>query len=105
MPSGQRAYLSRLVCPDGSSPAFSRVGNMGPRTNFPANLSDSEQLALLRKVLGAEKLAPGDPDYHTIDGYEVGCGTSKRVLYLDMYHCQQPPPVSAPKGYTLKPVD
>lgn len=29
MPEGQRAYLRRLRCADGSAPAFQRMGNMG----------------------------------------------------------------------------
>ena len=30
MPKGERAYLDRLRCTDGSPPAYSRAGDMGP---------------------------------------------------------------------------
>jgi hypothetical protein len=57
MPAGEHAYLGRLQCPDGSTPAFRRQGSfgVGPYTTI-------------------------------IDGYEVSCGGKSVVLYLDMYH-------------------
>jgi hypothetical protein len=57
MPPGQHAYLSRLMCPSGGAPTFGRVGSFG--------------------------VGP----YGTIvDGYDVDCTGSKRLVYMDMYH-------------------
>lgn len=103
MPAGERAYLSRLQCANGEPVRFRRVGNFGPRTEIPANMPESESSALLEKMLRREAPKPGEPDFHIVDGYEVTCGASKRLIYLDMYHCQQPPPEVAPGGYVLKP--
>lgn len=55
MPQGQQAYLNRLICPDGRTPSFRRIGNFG---------------------VGV---------YTTIiDGYDVRCGSSNYTVYLDM---------------------
>ncbi|MCB2089279.1 MAG: hypothetical protein KDD98_10700 [Sphingomonadaceae bacterium] len=61
-PQGQRAYLGRLKCADGSAPAFTRTGNLGPG------------------VYG-----------NIIDNYRVTClgadGKEKTVnVVMDMYH-------------------
>lgn len=58
-PFGQREFLRRLVCPDGSSPAFERYGSFGP-----------------------------GPDRHTVDGYDVACVTDgiRALIFMDMYH-------------------
>ena len=56
-PTGQRVYLSRLTCADGSAPTFSRIGSFG--------------------------LGP----YGTIvDAYNVACGASASRVFMDMYH-------------------
>lgn len=60
MPSGQRAYLSRLRCSDGSRPAFQRVGNFG--------------VGVFGRI---------------IDGYQVVCRGSEpaeTMVFMDMYH-------------------
>ncbi len=71
-PMGQRAYLSRLVCADGGSPVFQRVGSFG------------------LGVYGA-----------VIDGYEVDCAGTKHMVFMDMYHPtyveQRPVP-----GFTIR---
>ena len=57
-PEGQRAYLDRLRCADGSAPAYSRVGNFG---------------------VGAYG--------NIVDGYEVTCaGDEPKTVVMDMYH-------------------
>jgi hypothetical protein len=59
-PEGQRAYLASLLCADGKTPAFSRVGNFGVG------------------VFG-----------NIVDGYEVTCAGStpeKTIVMMDMYH-------------------
>ena len=94
MPPGQRAYLNRLLCGDGSKPSYFRVGNFGSRNEVPPKLSDEHQARLM---LG--KLQPGDPDLHIVDGYQVSCGETKRMVYMDMYHCKQAPPTAVPAGF------
>jgi hypothetical protein len=59
---------------------------MDPETNC-LQMPLSEQVASARGY----PLQPGEVDYHVVDGYAVTCGTSKRLIYLDMYHCHQPP--------------
>src|SRR5262245_16552810 len=98
-PDGERAYLARLVCSStGIPPAFDRLGGYGPRNELPADQPLSEQIASARR----DPLNPGETDYHVIDGYEVACGTAKRMLYFDMYHCHQPTPKEAPPGFSLR---
>ncbi len=94
MPPGQRAYLNRLLCADGSKPSYFRVGNFGSRNEVPPKLSDEDQARLM---LG--KLQPDDPDLHIVDGYQVSCGETKRMVYMDMYHCKQAPPTTVPAGF------
>ena len=56
-PTGQRAYLSKLRCADGTAPAFQRRGNVGPG------------------IYG-----------YIVDAYEVNCGAAETVVHMDMYH-------------------
>lgn len=56
-PSGQRAYLSRLVCPGGGTPTFGRRGSMG-----------------------------AGPYGTVVDGYDVDCAGTVRQVVMDMYH-------------------
>jgi hypothetical protein len=97
-PDGQRAYLARLVCPDGRIARFERLGGYGPRHELPADQPLSEQIASSRR----DPLEPGEVDYHVVDGYELACGVTKRIVYLDMYHCHQPQPQDAPPGMSLR---
>ena len=97
-PAGEQAYLARLVCPDGKIVRFDRLGGYGPRNVLPADLPLSEQLASARR----DPLKPGDVDYHVIDGYELTCADTRRIVYLDMYHCHQPLPQQAPPGLSLR---
>lgn len=72
MPPGQRAYLSRLVCAGGGTPVFSRVGSFG--------------------------IGP----YGTIvDGYDVDCAGTKRLVFMDMYHPEYVEPRAVP-GFTIR---
>jgi hypothetical protein len=93
---GERAYLARLVCPAGDAATFDRLGTPGTRNDLPADRSVSEQVESARR----DPLQPGE--VVAVDAYEVACGASKRVLYLDMYHCHQPAPTEVPPGYTLQ---
>jgi hypothetical protein len=76
MPTGQREYLSRLRCSDGTAPSFARVRNYGVG------------------VFGA-----------IIDGYDIVCASgdpARRIIYMDMYHPQHDE-TAAPPGYDLAP--
>jgi hypothetical protein len=97
-PDGEHAYLGRLVCPTGEAASFDRRGSFGPRNELPADQPLSEQIASARR----DPLPPGEVDYHVVDGYEVSCDGSKRMIYFDMYHCHQPPPHDAPPGLSLR---
>ena len=107
-PKGQRAYLSALVCPNGSRPDFCRVGNFGERTpiDIEGELTPEQEAQLVDRIMNKNAiLASGEKDYHIVDGYEVTCGNDKHLIYMDMYHCQQPAPTHAPKGFTFSPDD
>lgn len=73
LPRGQHAYLSRLVCPDGSTPSFHRIKNYGYGV------------------------------YTTIiDGYHVQCGGVAHKIFLDMYHPTYRERRPVP-GFTIRP--
>ena len=104
-PAGQHAYLSRLVCPDGAAAKYNRLGSVGNRTEIPGNLSP-EQEKEWRDGLGRRSpVRPGAPDYHVVDRYEVMCGDVKHVVYMDMYHCEMPPPDRAPRGFAFRSLE
>lgn len=100
-PAGQRAYLSRLVCPDGAAARYNRVGSFGNRNEIPGNLAPEQQKEMLERLRRSTPLQPGQPDYHVVDGYEVACGDVKRLLFMDMYHCEAPPPDRVPRGFAF----
>lgn len=102
MPAGERAYISRLVCSDNQSPSFKRVGSVGQRNSIPEDLSPEQYEILIQKIINRTPLQPGEPDYHVIDAYELVCGEEKHIAYLDMYHCNQPPPTEAVRGFTIR---
>jgi hypothetical protein len=57
-PRGERQYLSRLRCPDGERPGFSRIGSFGV-----------------------------GPYGNILDGYRVKCaGRDEATVFMDMYH-------------------
>jgi hypothetical protein len=57
-PKGERQYLSRLRCPDGKRPEFSRIGSFGV-----------------------------GPYGNILDGYRVKCAEREdATVYMDMYH-------------------
>lgn len=95
-PEGERSYLRRLRCADGSAPEFSRDGSGGTRTDVKS--PEDEKVA--RDQMFAD-VKPGDADFHVIDYYSVRCGDKTTTLILDMYHCNQPEPSQAPAGFTI----
>lgn len=103
MPPGQREYLSRLACADGSRPAYERVGSVGNRNPLPADLDNAQRDRLLQAMLETEPLADGAVDYHVVDLYRLSCGAQHTEVHLDMYHCDAAPPGVAPAGFSLQP--
>jgi hypothetical protein len=99
-PSGEREYLSRLICPTGHHPTFERGGSFGTR-NPSDNLSEAELDKMLEANMSGRELQPGETDYHVVDGYDVTCPDSKATIYLDMYHCSGPRPSVPPQGFTI----
>ena len=69
---------------------------------MPARVSEAEERDFFKKMVGAMPLAPGEADYHVIDGYEVVCGGVPYFLHFDMYHCSQPSSSEPPIGFTLR---
>lgn len=100
-PEGQHRYLSRLVCPNRQHPQARRAGSMGPRVPVAEEALKQNMARWLAATQNYEPLAPGDPEYHHIDRYELDCGDSTVVVYMDMYHCDAPPPDRAPEGFEL----
>lgn len=98
-PQGQRAYLRRLRCPDGSTPTFSRGGSGQSRT-LPK--TPEEEKLVAEQMFRQGPLKPGEPDYHIIDYYDVRCGDRTTTVIMDMYHCAQPEPTQAPPGFTIE---
>jgi hypothetical protein len=76
MPEGERAYLERLRCADGSRPAFERHGSAG-------------------------QLSPYDT---VMDIYGVTCGIQRATVFIDMYHPNHVE-VAAVPGFTIDPDD
>ena len=53
-----------------------------------------------QSVFRGNRFSPsGDPDLHIVDGYQVSCGETKRMVYMDMYHCKQASPTKVPAGF------
>lgn len=99
-PDGERKYLRRLRCPDGSVPTFQRSGSGSSRTVPPEELDPDQRMEL---VFADRPLAPGEPDYHIVDYYDVRCGNTVTEVVMDMYHCHQAEPTEAPRGFSIVP--
>lgn len=100
-PEGQRRYLARLICPNSQHPQARRTGSMGHRVPIPEEVQKRNVVRWMEATLNYEPLAPGDPEYHMVDRYELDCGDSKVAVYMDMYHCNAPVPDRAPEGFEL----
>jgi hypothetical protein len=99
-PQGQHAYLNRLQCSDGSTPSYSRIGNVGERSDVPKKPAKEPESIIFTEYLIT--LKPGEADYHIVDKYELSCGSVKRIIFMDMYHCIQSAPTEAPSGFKLR---
>lgn len=102
-PQGEREYLRRLRCADGTAPTFNRTGSGPPRTRATTPEQEAQALEQMRKMFLDAPLAAGEPDYHIVDLYDVSCGTTVTRVFLDMYHCYEPLPSQAPPGFTIVP--
>lgn len=103
-PDGARRYLEGLACPSGERVVFTRLGSMNTRTPLPADMTQAQVVAMVEANLAARALAPGEPDYHVIDAYQVECGDSgKTTLYVDAYHCGASRPPRVPAGFRIAP--
>ena len=73
LPDGERAYLGRLTCGDGTPPSFRRTGSLGQ-----------------------------GPFTTILDHYEVLCGAKRFDVIMDMYHPGYAERRAVP-GFSLKP--
>jgi hypothetical protein len=91
LPPGEKAWLGKLLCEDGSHPVITRLGNFGTR-NRPDDPNDPR---ILLEMDAEVRIRPGESDFHIIEAVEAVCGKSKYTIYIDEYHCSaqgQPPP-------------
>lgn len=100
-PRGHEAWLARLRCPDRSHAVFSRIASVGHRQPMPADMSPARSVALLENDMAFKPLPAGQADHHMVDAFRVACNGIETTLYLDMYHCDAPPPRLAPAGFEL----
>ena len=100
-PQGQRAYLARLVCADNSHPTFERLGNVGPRRDFPPDMPEGAAIRFINQAAERTPLEAGQTDHHMVDHYSVKCPDTTTDLFLDMYHCDAPAPRHAPAGFSI----
>jgi hypothetical protein len=96
-PPGVVAYLKRLRCPDGSRAREVERVSLGSRTS-----TDKSDPRLLEQLDPGHALKPGEPDLHIVDRFTLSCPSGDRLVYIDMYHCLQGPPVQAPEGLVLE---
>jgi hypothetical protein len=61
-PSGERAYLMRLVCADGTRPTFARQGSVGMRTESFQDLPKEQQDVVFNAMVSGRALKPGEID-------------------------------------------
>jgi hypothetical protein len=96
LPPGERAWLGKLLCEDGSRPRLTRLGNVGSRTP-PVNPNDPRLLLQMDAELPIRR---GEADLHIVEAVEGECGQAKYTVYVDMYHCppqgEPPPPLPPP---------
>lgn len=102
-PSGQREYLSRLMCSGGETPTFGRLGSFGMRDELSDHASELTPVDEMKRSMSFAPHPPGNRHFHAVDRYELTCGSQKHLVFMDMYHCGVPAPEVAPAGLTLRP--
>jgi hypothetical protein len=100
LPPGEKAYLGKLLCEDGSRPRLTRAGNVGTRMQ-PIDPNDPRILLQMDAEVPIKK---GEADLHIVEAVEAECGpTQKYTLYIDVYHCpaqgEPPPPLPPPPDH------
>ena len=96
-PPGEQEFLHRLRCPGGGPARQVERGSVGTRT--PARNPDDPRL--LEQLDAGRRLRVGEPDFHLVDRFLLSCPDGDWTVYIDMYHCNQPPPSQAPDGMEL----
>ena len=95
LPPGAKAYLGALRCAGGAPAQTKRIGSVGSRVTP----SDPNDPRILLQMDPERPLAPGEPDLHIVDAFEVRCPAATYTVFIDMYHCPSPPQPSA-DGFT-----
>jgi hypothetical protein len=99
LPPGEKAYLGKLLCEDGSRPRLTRVGNVGTRMQ-PTDPNDPR---LLLQMDAEVPIRRGEADLHIVEAVEADCGKAKYTIYIDVYHCppqgEPPPPLPPPPDH------
>jgi hypothetical protein len=94
--AGTHLFFNDLQCADGSRPEWKRVGGMGAREDEertdPAQYDHNNQ--------DVRRIPPDQPDNHIVDKWKVECGSKTHFLYFDIYHCLDPKPWAAPRGFS-----
>ncbi|MBW1809306.1 MAG: hypothetical protein JRJ87_14010 [Deltaproteobacteria bacterium] len=89
-------FLDELLCADGSKPKYKRIGQAGIREAGPQKDIkdiDFDNMDMIR-------IPQGEPDTHIVDKWDVRCENKNHILYFDVYHCLDPKPWAAPKGFS-----
>ena len=87
LPPGAKAYLGALRCAGGASAQTKRIESVGSRV-MPSDPNDPR---ILLQMDPERPLAPGEPDLHIVDAFEVRCPAATYTIFIDMYHCPSPP--------------
>ena len=87
LPPGAKAYLGALRCAGGALAQTKRIGSVGSRVTP----SDPNDPRILLQMDPERPLAPGEPDLHIVDAFEVRCPAATYTVFIDMYHCPSPP--------------
>jgi len=96
LPPGEQAFLKALRCPGGTPVDARRLGSVGARSA----MAEESDPRMLQQMDPGRPLGPGEPDLHIVDAFAASCPDKTYELFLDMYHCPQPP-LAAPQGFTL----
>ena len=99
-PRGEDAYLARLRCPDGSPVTVVGRSSVGTREPLPGGDRPATREDW-KKAFGPKD--PADETTHVVDTFEIACLDQRTRIFLDMYHCDKPPPQESPPGFTLTP--
>jgi hypothetical protein len=97
LPPGEHAFLMRLRCRGGAQAR--EVSREAAGTRTPLRSADDRRA--LEQLDPGLPLSRGEPDLHLVEALLVSCPEGDQTLFVDMYHCAQPPPEQAPDGMQL----